>query len=696
LDICQESPIINSSELAERPRGTCQDCGAGGKGVKMKKDIASLYKYHLIAVPTICILCIIIYSNTLHSPFVFDDTDKITENSHIRLTSLDFQRLYDIGFSSISNRPVVHISFALNYCFGRYDPAGYHLVNITIHLISGLLVYFLSLAIFSRILLSPAQPLNRSTTGQIFLMSLFSALLFIAHPLQTQSVTYIVQRMNSMSVMFCLLALFLYDRGRIARISGSRWTLFFGSFMSWIMALGSKEIAVTLPFIVLLYEWYFFQDLDTAWLKRNIKYFLVPGVLLCLLAFIYLGINPIGKILAFYEHKDFTMWERVLTQFRVIIFYVSLLLYPHPLRLNLDHHITTSHSLVDPITTLLCLVTILGLMGLAFYIARRNRLISFGILWFFINLAVESSVIGLAMIFEHRLYFPMLGFALIVSYLVFHFLSNRRSWAIIISAVIVLSLGTATHLRNRVWQDGISLWSDAVSKNPQSYSGHNNLGVDLSKQDRTEEAIRHFSEALRIKPEYAIAHTGLGFALAKQGKTAEAISHFFEALRIDPLHVVAHTNLGNVFFAQGRLEKAISYYSRALQINPEYAEAHNNLGNALDKQGRATEAIKHFSEALRINPECSNTYYNMGIALGNLGRVDKAISYYRKALQIHPDFMEAHNNLGSIFLKQGRTAEAIRHFSEALRINPNFASAHNNLKKALTLQAQTKKNSGNW
>ncbi len=622
-------------------------------GCKMKRNIDSTYKFHLIVAFSIPILCIILYSNTLNSPFVFDDFPNIKENPYFRLIDPDFQRLYDAGFKSPNpNRPVANISFALNYYFGKYDVKSYHVVNITIHIINGILVYLLALIIFQLAFNLPSQKIPQFRDASIPLISFFTALIFISHPVQTQSVTYIVQRMNSMSAMFYLMSLLLYINGRLTRIKWKQWTLFFGCFVFWVMALGSKEIAGTLPFIILIYEWYFFQDLGSDWLRKNIKYFFGLFAVLGLVILIYLGWSPFDKILATYANRDFTMTERVLTQLRVVVLYISLLLYPYPSRLNLLHHITTSNSLLEPITTLLFLLIIVGLMGLAFYIARRQRLISFCILWFIINLVIESSVIGLEMIYEHRLYLPMLGFALIVSCLLFHFLSKRRLWAIVVSAVIILFLCTGTYVRNRVWRDSITLWSDVLSKSPQSHRAHNNLGNALKKQGRTAEAMEHYLQALWIKPDYEIAHNNLGNALDKHGRIVEAMEHYLQALRIKPDYDKAHNNLGNALDKQGRTAEAIEHYLQALLIKPDYVDAHNNLGNALYKQGRTAEAIEHYLQALRIKPDYVEAHNDLAIALFRKGNIEGAIAHFRKALRINPDDIFAKNNLKKVLMIQ--------------------------------------------
>jgi hypothetical protein len=494
---------------------------SGGKPQKssilthtIRKETDTTHKSHLIAILAICLLGSIIYSNTLNSPFVFDDLQNIKNNLYIRLPNFDFQRLCDAGFkSSSSNRPIANISFALNHYWGEYDVTSYHVVNIIIHLINGILVYFLSLIIFKQATYVPNQKVSQLHNVSSPLLSLLAALIFIIHPIQTQSVTYIVQRMNSMAAMFYLLSLLFYINSRLTRIKWKRWVLFSGCFFSWIMALGSKEVAATLPLIILIYEWYFFQDLRLEWLRRNLKFFVGLFAVLVLVVFVYLGEHPLDRISASYTNRDFTILERVLTQFRVVLFYISLLLCPHPSRLNLLHHVTTSSSLIEPVTTLLSLLIIIGLFGLVVYLAKRQRLISFCILWFFFNLVIESSVLGLEMIFEHRLYLPMFSFALIVSYLLFHFLSKRQIWFIVVSVIIILSLSTATYMRNSVWGDEVTLWKDCVEKSPQLARPHNNLGNALDKQGRTEEAIEHYLQVLRIKPDYVEAHYNLGNAL---------------------------------------------------------------------------------------------------------------------------------------------------------------------------------------
>jgi len=635
---------------------------------------------HPAGILALCVLGVAIYSNTLGVPFVFDDSQNIRANRHIRIARLGWRELREAALESPSPRPLANLSFALNYYFGGYEPAGYHVVNVAIHVVNGVLVYLLAL-----ILLQPGlgtgQPtrseLPRSRAPPVAAMSLLAAAIFVAHPLQTQSITYIVQRMSSLAAMFYLLSLLLFLHGRLGPAGRRRLGLWAGSGLCWLLALGSKQIAATLPLLVWLCEWYFFRDLSREWLMRNLKIALAGVAVLAALGFVYLGIHPFEQLATYYASRDFGPLERMLTQLRVVIFYIGLLLLPLPERLNLLHPFETSRSLVDPITTLLALAALLGLLGLAIRLARRQRLASFCILWFLLHLAIESSFIPLEMVFEHRLYLPMFGFATLAAQLLFSLLTTRR--AMVISAVLIVALATAAHVRNRIWRDPVTLWSDVIAKNPNRHRPHNNLALALERQGRADEAIRHYTAALRLKADVAEVHTNLGHLLGERGRLDEAIRHLSQALRLEPDSVAAHNNLGNVLREQERPREAIRHLSEAVRLDPTFAEGHYNLGLALADQGNVAGALRHYSEAARLRPDFAEAHNNLGMVLADQGKLDEAVARYTEALRLRPDFAEAHNNLGLALARRDRLEEAVRHYSAALRIDPDYAVAHNNL-----------------
>jgi tetratricopeptide (TPR) repeat protein len=380
--------------------------------------------------------------------------------------------------------------------------------------------------------------------------------------------------------------------------------------MSGLLSFGSKEIAATLPFFLFLYEWYFFQDLNFSWLKRHLLP--IGGILLILVvvSFLYLGGNPFEKVFADYKTYPFTLTERVLTEFRVVIHYISLLFVPHPSRLNVDYDFSISHALLDPPSTLLCFLIIAGMIGLAFYKTKKTLLLSFAIFWFFGNLAIESSVIALDIIFEHRTYLPSMLVSLLVVTLIFRYLKSKEICIGILCAVAIL-FSIWSYERNGVWRDDMTLWADCVKKSPNKARPHTNLGV----------------------------------ALWQRGKTKEALEHYSKALRINPNFIDAHNNIGIILRRQDRLEEASTHFSAVLRIDPDYREAHNNLGNTLSDLGRFDEAIGHYHEALRIDPYDAIAHYNLGNVLGNQGKFQEARAHYKAALRLKPDFPEARRNL---------------------------------------------------
>jgi len=658
-----------------------------------------------------------VYSNTFQAPFQLDDTMRIEDNPHVRLTKITLKGIGKAAFNEKSspNRPIANITFALNYYFHQYRVTGYHAVNIVVHILTAVLLY-----LFARITLLTLQSGDSKLKPRsiaLYLQPLsasfiafFSAMIWLVHPIQTQSVTYIVQRMNSMAAMFYILSLLLYVKGRLAQErtssqggdkgrskdtgergsvnalpkSRSPYLWFAGSFLAWTLALGSKQTAATLPFFILLYEWYFFQNLSNDWLKRCLKYFLGIVVLLAFISLLFLGLNPLERLQSIgdYSLNQFTFGERVLTQPRVVIYYLSLLFYPLPSRLNLDHDFPLSHSLADPITTLLSIGAIVGIIGLACYLAKKERLISFSILWFFGNLVLESSLIPLAIIYEHRTYLPSMFVSLLIVILIHRYVNLK--WlqvGVLCAAVALFSLWT--YQRNSVWSDDVALWKDCVEKSPKKARPNNNFALALSRQGRFEEATSYYHTALRIRPDYAEALNNLAVTLKEMGKPDEAISYYYRALGLKPHYAWAHYNLGNALLHQGRLDEAITRFSEALRLRPDIVDAYNGLGNALVRQGRLYEASSLYLEALRLKPEDEKALGKLAVVYMGQGRLNEAITHFSEALRIKPDDATLHSNLGVALVRQGRLEEAVSHFSEALRINPGDENARHNLEFAM-------------
>ena len=428
------------------------------------------------------VVVIFIYMGSLSGPFVFDDEPNITENRHIRLTHLSPEGIYAAAFNSpLPQRPVANASFALNYFFNGYNVVGYRFVNILIHIINGYLVYLL--ARFT--LRTPALRSYREQAGAI---ACGTAILWLVHPLHTQSVAYIVQRMTSLTTLFYLLAMVCYADARFSTTATRKHMLLALCTVSGLLALGTKEIAATLPLFIFLYEWFFFQELKRDWLRRRLPTLAGVCVAFGVIVLIFSGFeNPIERIFAPYAGGGLTAWQRVMTQFRVVVFYLSLLFWPAPSRLNLDHDVAVSLALFDPATTLISLLFLAGLFATAVLTARREPLASYAILWFLGNLVIESSVIRLELIFDHRTYLPSVFPAMVLVSLVFRFL--KQKWAALaLLAALAAGCSFWTWQRSLVWADEVALWRDCLEKSPLKPRPYNNLGSALSKIGRFEEA----------------------------------------------------------------------------------------------------------------------------------------------------------------------------------------------------------------
>lgn len=543
----------------------------------------------------LALLVFLLYSNTLDGTFVFDTEKIIQYNPAIRLTELSLDSLGRAGFQSpISDRPVATISFGLNYFFNEYNVGGYRLVNILIHFTNGFLLYLLFKTTLN-------LPLLRDRYGSLGWLPFVTALVWLVHPLHTQSVTYIIQRMNSLAAMFYLSSLLMYVKARLAASNRKRWLLLAGCACCVVLGLGSKEIAVTIPLFIFLYEWYFLQDLSLAWLKSRLPALVGMALLLGVVALVFLGGSPVERILSHYDRFDFTMGQRVLTEFRVVIFYLSLLLFPHPSRLNLLHDFSLSTTIFSPIVTMAAILALVGLAGLAIGVAKGHRLVSFCILWFLGNLLLESSIFGIEIVFEHRTYLPSMLLVLLMVIMVHNFLKHQRLQIFLLCVVVFFS-SLWTYERNSLWADEVAFWSDGVKKSPDLLATHNFLGIALDEQGRHEEAVAQFQEVLRIDPDYWLTHNNLGLSLASLGRYKEAFVHYSEALRLNPNYAQAQNNLMQAMASVGNTKEAYRLYSEALRQRPDYLE---RQGYYTISQAKAEgmDASSFFQKNLRVKPD---------------------------------------------------------------------------------------------
>jgi tetratricopeptide (TPR) repeat protein len=537
----------------------------------------------------ITILGLLAYSNTFDVPFHFDDRLIIVENPIIRDLSHFFRpseadsiRPFDT-YPSFKSRYAALLSFALNYKAHGLGVRGYHITNLAVHILNGILIYLMVVLTFKTPSLNNS-PLKNSSRP----IALLASLLFVSHPVQTQTVTYIVQRFASMATMFYLLSLVMYIkwRLRITEHQSSRFLsllLYLFSLLSAILAIKTKEIAFTLPVAVALHEFMFFSGKAKRRLLNLIP--LLLTMLIIPLTLINID-KPIGEMIGDVGEStkisNISRFDYLLTESRVMVTYIRLLLFP--INQNLYYDYPVYHSLVE-IPVLLSCIFISSIFILGVYMLRRSRtreetgrLVAFGILWFFITLSVESSFIPLHPIYEHRLYLPSVGFfpALAASaFLFYKKLKNPKMQKAASCALILvlLVLSCATYARNTVWRSETSLWEDTAGKSPEHALVQNNLGLAYWSKGMLDKAIDRFLISVRLKPDYATAHNNLGNAYEAKGLTGKAIGHYLEALSLKPELAEPHFNLGVICLKKGLRNDARQEFEKALEIDPTFSKA---------------------------------------------------------------------------------------------------------------------------
>src|SRR3990170_4672951 len=501
-----------------------------------------------IAYLAVSIAALLVYFDTINYPFHFDDSRAIVENLWLR----DISNFWPPA----GTRYVGFLSFALNYAYGGLNAASYHLVNIAVHLANAVLTAALVFTLFR----TPALKKAFSDGWTVAAIAVTAALVFAVHPVQTQAVTYIVQRFASLATFFYLLSVVSYLKARLeAGEKGTRHrgaALYAIALFSAVLAMMTKETAFTLPFAIALCEVMFF----TGAFRRF--YYVLPFLLT-------LPLIPLNLMASSGYSEDFfgalvdasapadtiSRGAYFLTQSRVMVTYVRLLFFP--VRQNLDYDYPVYGSFFEP-EVLLSFILLSALFAFAVWLFARSRrtangyalLGSFGIFWFFLTLSVESSVIPIKdVIFEHRLYLPLAGAAIGFSSAVFYAAGRLRVNAavafclVLIAAVAPLSI--AAHKRNLVWRDGITLWRDVVKKSPEKYRGHINLGRAYAIAGLFDEAEQEFEKVLSLKPDYATMYYNLGVVYEEKGLADKATAAYAEALRLEPNHQKAADALGS-------------------------------------------------------------------------------------------------------------------------------------------------------
>jgi Flp pilus assembly protein TadD len=609
-----------------------------------------IWKHNIFFRTAIQLACLVIvgifvYSNTFNSPFVLDDIFYITDSHDLKdpLFFLDSAKIDALPGSmgtvkeQFRNRIVGHFTFWLNYRMHGLNIMDYHLVNLLIHLLNALLVYLLVILTFKTPFIKDRTAYDSSFNADTGKMIAFlCALLFVVHPMQTQAVTYITQRFTSLVTLLYLLSLALYVKARLSEQSGCRYAYYFISLVSAILAMKTKEISFTLPVIITLYEFMFFKGS----LKKRIGYlspFLLTMAIIPLTLLysgssgsLLKGISEVSKETATIPRADY-----LFTQFSVIATYIRLLFLP--IDQNVDYDYPVYHSFFMP-QVYLPFLFLLSIFILAVYLLYRSRketafswgfrLISFGILYFFIALSVESSLIPIKdVIFEHRVYLPSFGFFLCFTVCIF-LIKNRlreplnRAVIPALLLLIIILAGTA-YSRNAIWSSSLSLWEDVVKKSPLKARPHNNLGNALFSSGDIDAATAEYLSAINLDPHYDMAHYNMGIVYLRRDLLDEAADEFRAAIESDPDSDDAHLSLGIALYRQKRFADAHTEFLYAVEINPSNADAHNNLAVYYETHGKFAEAIREYLIVAELEPDNPEPHKELGLLYRKINRCDE-------------------------------------------------------------------------
>ena len=564
----------------------------------------------------------LVYTNSLSGPFVFDDLLSITENPTIRqLWPLTAPLSPPSGQGlTVEGRPLLNLSLALNYAINGTAPWNYHLTNIAIHALATLTLFGLL-----------RRTLTASSTFNVQLsttLSFSAALLWAVHPLQTESVTYIVQRTESLMGLLLLATLYCFHRGWLT-----------ASFIACLLGMATKEVMVVAPLLVVLYDRTFVSgSFRAGWQRHRVFYGTLAATWL-LLGFLVLGAGNRGGTIG--SSAGVSPWDYALCQSRAVLHYARLAVWPHPLIFDYGTDFISFTAAAPYLLAIFALVAATG------YALWRRPVLGFVGAWYFLILAPTSSIVGgtRQMLAEHRIYASLAALTVVATLLAHRWLGRRFLWAVLPAA---LALGAATVNRNADYANALTLYGDTAAKRPTN----------------------------------GFARYNLAQAYVDAGRHAEAVPEFEAALDLLTSTAPVHNNLGNSLMALGRLPAAKAQFEAALQRDPRYAKAHFNLGNLLLAAGDKPGSLIHFREVVALDPTALEARTNLAGLLLELGQLDDARTQFEFVLRARSDSVEALFGLGNVHLLQNRPADAAREFETVLRLRPDLAVAQERLELA--------------
>ncbi len=622
----------------------------------------------------ICLLLVITtsaaYIQVRECDFVnFDDDEYVTENAPVKagMTWDSIRWAFAAGHAH-NWHPLTWLSLMLGCQIYGLDPGWHHLTNVGLHIINTLLLFMLF----------------RRLTGQVWQCA-FVAALFALHPLHVESVAWVTERKDVLSMFFWMLTVWSYLRYTEQPGIGR----YLATVLLFVLGLMAKPMLVTLPFILLLLDFWPLGRIRSLRTKSDANNTHCVPVLYLIrekVPFIFCAIaSSVVTLLVQQSGGAVKSLEMVPLSIRIAnglvsySGYIKKMLWPFDLAVLYPHPGMPPWWHIAGALMVFISITILVSRGV-----RKRPWLAVGWLWYVGALVPVIGLVqaGVQAMADRFTYVPLIGLSIMIAWglpeAMVKWRFRKPVLSIAASAVLAVCIFT-TYRQVHYWTSSITLFKRAISVTTGNYVAHTMLGAALAAQGKTAEAIEYYRKSLHIKPDYVGAHNNLGNALVVQGRPAEAIDHFLTALQINPGYAEAHYNLALALSQLGRHAEAITHYREAVRLKPTYAAAHNNLGVCLFHEGKQAEAIRHYREALHLEPDNAKAHTNLGNALAAQGKTDEALMQYNTALQIAPDDVDIHINLGLLYFRTGKQAEALTHYRTALRLAPQNVQVHINL-----------------
>ena len=698
-----------------------------------------LNKREACSFAVIILISLLSYFNIFENSFHFDDFGYIVNNEGLKeyfRHPTTFKPVDPIVFTllNLENRSVVMDSFFLNYSVGGFNVFGFHIFNISVHILTCLLIFVLLKETLCNFRFSK----NGFKSDAGINIPLLSSLLFAVHPINTQAVTYISNRSTLLATFFFLSSFFFLIKYTRSALYSSAFSFIFLSAISLLMGFGSKPIIISFPAVFIIYYLFFLSQKSSA-IKKDLLNKLTSSIGFCIIAspliltvfskyinsqwLSAINIKPLSLInsllspvtMALNLTKDYiSSFLYLLTEFKVIVFYyLKIIFFPFNQNVDPDFHI--AQGLTD-IPVLFCLFLIILLLIIGLYFYKKNPLITFGIFWFYITLLPTSSIIPLLdPVAEHRIYLPFVGIAIIFSvFLSAFYKKNQKSTAGLIASLIfiiapIVILSSLTIQRNFTWKDDVSLWSDAAEKSPLKPRPFTNLGESYEKKADYQKAIHSFKKAVSLAPDYDYAHNNLGTVYGKLNQFDLAIKEYLHVLKVNDQFTEAHYNLGKAYEMKGMLDEAVQEYLKTIGQQRDFYQAYFNLASIYSRRESYKKAISTYQKFLKyadtdlLSVSDFNdyqayerykddylaylknkqlypaAYFELGKIYMKTENIDMAFSYFSKALKLDSSYVPARIALGNIFMMRGSYDDAEEFFQQVLKLDPDNIAAHNNL-----------------